>query len=90
LKEFPDVALETCNSFQKVVVGEYPEIGQILVLLEREGALLSSMSGSGSACFALYEDDTTASRVRDLMLDEGHSAWIVHPAGRTMELPVRE
>lgn len=90
LKEFPDVALETCNSFQEVVAGEYPEISQILVLLEREGARLSSMSGSGSACFALYEDDTTASGVRDLMLDEGHSAWIVYPAGRTMELPARE
>lgn len=90
LKEFPDVALETCNSFQEVVAGEYPEISQILVLLEREGARLSSMSGSGSACFALYEDDATASRVRDLMLDAGHSAWIVYPAGRTMELPARE
>jgi 4-diphosphocytidyl-2-C-methyl-D-erythritol kinase len=90
LKEFPDVALETCNSFQKVVAGEYPEIRQILDLIEREGALLSSMSGSGSACFALYEGDTAASRVRDLMLDNGHSAWIVHPAGRTMEFPARE
>ena len=90
LKEFPDVALETCNSFQGVVAGEYPEINQILILLERGGARLSSMSGSGSACFALYEDDTTASRVRDLMLDEGRSAWIVYPAGRTMELPGRE
>ncbi len=90
LKEFPDVALETCNSFQEVVAEEYPVIEQILVLLEREGARLSSMSGSGSACFALYEDDTTASRVRALMSDEGHSAWIVHPARRTMELPERE
>ena len=86
LRGFPDVALETRNSFQEVVVGEYPEIGRILVLLEREGARLSLMSGSGSACFALYEDDTTASRVRDLMLGEGHSVWVVTPAGRTREL----
>ncbi len=90
LKDFPDIALETSNSFQRVVVGEYPVIGQILVLLRSEGARLSSMSGSGSACFALYEDDTTASRVRDLMLGEGHSAWIVYPGGRTLELPGRE
>lgn len=90
LKEFPEVALETSNSFQKVVAEEYPEVSQILVLLEREGARLSSMSGSGSACFALYEDDTSAFKVRDLMLGEGHSAWIVYPAGRTLELPDRE
>jgi 4-diphosphocytidyl-2-C-methyl-D-erythritol kinase len=90
LKGFPDIALETINSFQEVVAGEYPEIGRILVLLKREGALLSSMSGSGSACFALFEDDTTASRARDLMLGEGHSAWVVYPAGRTMELLERE
>ncbi|MCK4549459.1 MAG: 4-(cytidine 5'-diphospho)-2-C-methyl-D-erythritol kinase [Candidatus Krumholzibacteria bacterium] len=90
LKDFPDIALETSNSFQGVVVGEYPVIGQILVLLKSEGARLSSMSGSGSACFALYEDDTTASRVRDLMLGEGHSVWIVYPAGRTLELLERE
>ncbi len=90
LKKFPEVALETCNSFQQVVAGEYPEINRILVLLEREGARLSSLSGSGSACFALYEDDTTASRVKDLMLGEGHSALIVYPAGRTLVLPERE
>jgi len=90
LKGFPDIALETINSFQRVVAGEYPEIGRILVLMEREGARLSSMSGSGSACFALFEDDTAASRARDLMLGEGHSAWIVHPAGQTMELLERE
>ena len=90
LKGFPDIALETINSFQKVVAGEYPEIGRILVLLEREGARLSSMSGSGSACFALFKDDTAASRARDLMLGEGNSAWIVYPAGRTMELLERE
>ncbi len=90
LRDFPDIALKTSNSFQEVVVGEYPEIGRILVLLEREGARLSSLSGSGSACFALYEDDTTASRVRDLMLGEGHTAWIVYPAGRTLELLERE
>jgi 4-diphosphocytidyl-2-C-methyl-D-erythritol kinase len=90
LKDFPDIALETSNSFQEVVVGEYPEIGRILALLEREGAGLSLMSGSGSACFALYEDDTTASRVMGLMLDEGHSAWIVYPAGRTLELLEKE
>ena len=90
LKDFPDIALEASNSFQEVVVGEYPVIGRILALLEREGASLSLMSGSGSACFALYEDDTTASRVMDLMLDEGHSAWIVYPAGRTLELLEKE
>ncbi len=90
LRGFPDIALETSNSLQEVVVGEYPEVGRILVLLEREGARLSSLSGSGSACFALYEDDTTALRVRDLMLGEGHSAWIVYPAGRALELLERE
>mgnify|MGYP001222624449 CR=1 FL=1 len=90
LKGFPDVALRTSNSFQEVVAGEYPEIDRILVLLEREGARLCSMSGSGSACFALYEDDVTASKAKDLLLGEGHSAWIVHPAGRTLELLDRE
>ena len=90
LKGFPDIALETNNSFREVVAEEYPEIDRVLDLLEREGARLSSMSGSGSACFALYEDDATASRVRDRMLGEGHSAWIVYPAGQTMELLKRE
>jgi 4-diphosphocytidyl-2-C-methyl-D-erythritol kinase len=86
LKDFPDVALDTSNGFQDLVVEEYPEIGQILVLLEREGARLSSLSGSGSACFAIFENDRGASRARDLMLGEGHSAWTVYPAERTQEL----
>ncbi len=86
LKVFPDVALETSNSFQEVVAGEYPEIGRILELLERAGARLSAMSGSGSACFALFEDDTSASGARRLMLGEGFSAWMAHPSERTMEI----
>ncbi len=85
LKDFPDKRLETFNSFERIVVGRYPETGEILRIFDREGAVLGSLSGSGSACFGLFRDESRAVDVRNLMLEKGFFARIVKPVNRTFE-----
>ncbi|MBN1164001.1 MAG: 4-(cytidine 5'-diphospho)-2-C-methyl-D-erythritol kinase [Candidatus Krumholzibacteriota bacterium] len=86
LKEFPDSQMETYNCFSEMVIGKYPEIGEIAVLLEREGSILSSLSGSGSAYFGLFSGENRAKEVRDLISDRGFFAVVAKPVNKTVEL----
>lgn len=45
------------NDFEKTVFKKYPELGAIKESLYESGAEYASMSGSGSALFALYPED---------------------------------
>lgn len=86
LEVFPDRALETHNSFQAAVIESYPEIGDLLGLMRRGGALLSALSGSGSSCFALYDGSGAAFRVRERLMESGYFAWVVRPVRQAMIL----
>ena len=44
------------NDFEKIVGSTYPEIFEIKELLEKEGALYSSLSGTGSTMFGVYNN----------------------------------
>jgi len=44
------------NDFERAVFLKYPEIKKIKALLYQEGAMYASMSGSGSAVFALFKE----------------------------------
>lgn len=46
------------NDFEPSVFMRHPEIGEIKQSLLQLGATYTSMSGSGSAVFALFENDT--------------------------------
>lgn len=48
------------NVFASLIKDEFPVLPQWLERLRREGSFLSSLSGSGTACFALFENDTIA------------------------------
>jgi 4-diphosphocytidyl-2-C-methyl-D-erythritol kinase len=45
------------NDFEKTVFDKYPELGLIKQSLYDSGAVYASMSGSGSALFALYRKE---------------------------------
>jgi 4-diphosphocytidyl-2-C-methyl-D-erythritol kinase len=44
------------NDFEETVFAKYPELATIKRSLYDSGAVYASMSGSGSALFAVYKD----------------------------------
>jgi 4-diphosphocytidyl-2-C-methyl-D-erythritol kinase len=43
------------NDFEEHILGDYPEIGRLKEALYESGALFSSLSGSGSAVYGIFE-----------------------------------
>lgn len=86
LKRFPEVELTTWNSFTEPVAERFPEIGSILAILRDSGAILSAMSGSGSACFALFGEQERVVEVHRLFTGKGLFAEIVRPVDRAVVL----
>ena len=86
LKEFSGRELSTFNSFEGLLALEYPEIGSLLKVFKARGAVLSSLSGSGAACFALFSDEGRVREVKDLLVRKGFFAEIVQPVDQTLKL----
>lgn len=86
LKRFPQVELKTWNSFTEPVTKSFPGVGSILAILRDSGAILSAMSGSGSACFAVYGDQDRAAEVHRLFTGKGLFIEIVRPVDRAIVL----
>jgi 4-diphosphocytidyl-2-C-methyl-D-erythritol kinase len=55
-----DVAEYAHNDFQDLIALEHPEVQRALGALGAAGALISLMSGSGSSCFGLFPDASSA------------------------------
>jgi 4-diphosphocytidyl-2-C-methyl-D-erythritol kinase len=86
LKRFPDVELTTWNSFTGPVTESHPEIKAVLDTLRQSGAILNAMSGSGSACFAIFGEQGRAAEVHRLFTGRGLFTRIVRPVDRAVEL----
>jgi 4-diphosphocytidyl-2-C-methyl-D-erythritol kinase len=62
------------NDFERVVFPQYPELRDVKRVLEREGAALASLSGSGSTLFGLFHDKEKATQAAERMCAEGLAA----------------
>ena len=51
----PVIWAECLNDLEAPVAQRHPEVGAIVARLRAEGAWLAAMSGSGSACFGVYD-----------------------------------
>jgi 4-diphosphocytidyl-2-C-methyl-D-erythritol kinase len=86
LKRFPEAELLTWNSFTSSVIERFPEIGEIIAKLKREGAILSALSGSGSACFGIFTEESRAAEVSKAFIGKGLFTGIVRPVDRAVVL----
>lgn len=79
--------LSTClyNEFEQVM--ELSEINEIKRTMMRSKALGASMSGSGSAVYAIFRNEKKAQKCADLLKEHYHSVFITQPikVGCTIE-----
>src|SRR5271166_4252584 len=62
------------NDFERVVFPEYPELCEVKGVLEREGALYASLSGSGSTLYGVFESSEEVQAAAARMTSAGHAA----------------
>lgn len=53
------------NDLEPIVVAAHPLVGEIIDDLSRQGAVHSAMSGSGSACFGLFNEKNTMDTAKE-------------------------
>jgi 4-diphosphocytidyl-2-C-methyl-D-erythritol kinase len=85
LRRFPDIRLDTHNSFEAGVIERFPSIAGVLRTLREAKPVMSSLSGSGSACFAIFEGEREAREVGERFESEGFFSRVVKPVGRTIQ-----
>jgi 4-diphosphocytidyl-2-C-methyl-D-erythritol kinase len=86
LQRFPDIRLDTHNSFEAGVIERFPSVAGLLATLRAEGPIMCSLSGSGSACFAIFADEGTARRLGARLGGEGLFTKVVRPIDRAIRL----
>ena len=65
--DFAFLSSQQGNDLEPLVVRRYPVIGEIKHSLMLRGALFSSMSGSGSSVFGVFESERDAENAREYM-----------------------
>ena len=86
LQRFPDIRLDTYNSFEAGVIEHFPSVAGVLATLRAESPILCSLSGSGSACFAVFADESTALGLGARLGGEGLFTKVVRPIDRAIAL----
>ncbi len=63
------------NDFESIICPSYPEIGIIKDKLQESNASYTSLSGSGSTVYAIFNDEADAT-LAELQLSESHNTFI--------------
>jgi len=66
------------NDFETIIVPAYPEIGQIKKKLLNQGAIFSSLSGTGSTVFGVFDDEAKAISAQSLF-KVYYKTCVAHP-----------
>jgi 4-diphosphocytidyl-2-C-methyl-D-erythritol kinase len=70
------------NDFEKVVFPQHPELAQVKSILQTEGALYASLSGSGSAIYGLFESRAAAKKGAARLKAHGTRAYVTRTVSR--------
>ncbi|CAN5742929.1 4-(cytidine 5'-diphospho)-2-C-methyl-D-erythritol kinase [soil metagenome] len=77
------VAALAVNDFESVVFSRMPLLAAVRERIERNGAVIARMTGTGSVVFGVFEDPAAAAAARDEMLREQPDVRVV--LTRTLE-----
>jgi 4-diphosphocytidyl-2-C-methyl-D-erythritol kinase len=86
LARFPNVSLTFRNALEDVVCPSYPLVAETLRELLASTPRFASMTGSGSALFAIYESEEEASELADRFSVRGFFTAVVEPSLRAVEI----
>ncbi|MDH3217172.1 MAG: hypothetical protein OEN01_12955, partial [Candidatus Krumholzibacteria bacterium] len=86
LARFPKVSLNFRNALEDVVCPSYPLVSEVLGELLASTPRYASMSGSGSALFAIYGSETRASELAERFSVRGFFTAVVEPSLRAVEI----
>lgn len=82
-RSWQDVEKRASNTFESVLFERFPELARVRDLLQRAGAAIALLSGSGSALFGIFADPQTAAAAQQSLSREPHLR--LHLA-RTLEM----
>jgi 4-diphosphocytidyl-2-C-methyl-D-erythritol kinase len=86
LARFPSVGISLRNALEDVVCPSYPSVSEVLEELLSSRPYMASMSGSGSALFAVVENEEKASRLAERFAVRGFFATVAVPCTRAVDL----
>lgn len=86
LARFPRSSLPFRNALEAVVVPAYPVVARLLEELLSEQPCFASMTGSGSAVYAIFEHEDRAVEVARRFADRGMFASVAKPARQAVEI----
>lgn len=86
LARFPAVTLSFRNDLEDVVCPAYPIVSGVLSDLLFERPCFASMSGSGSALYAVFESRERAQRVAERFSVRGFNTFVAEPAKRAVDM----
>lgn len=82
---FPSAPLHVSNSFEMDAARRFPAVADVLGRLREAKPHGSGLSGSGSACFAVFSDEAAAREVGEHFESEGLFSRVVRPVNRVMQ-----
>jgi 4-diphosphocytidyl-2-C-methyl-D-erythritol kinase len=86
LARFPRSALPFRNALEAAVVPAYPVVARLLEELFSEQPCFASMTGSGSAVYAIFEHEARAVEVARRFAGRGMFASVAKPARQAIEI----
>ncbi|MDR0288635.1 MAG: 4-(cytidine 5'-diphospho)-2-C-methyl-D-erythritol kinase [Rickettsiales bacterium] len=76
-KDLLKLLKETKNDLQEIAVSLVPEIEDVILALEsQEGSILSRMSGSGVACFGIFDNEENAKAAAANIREKQPEWWV--------------
>ncbi len=86
LARFPKTELPYRNALEDTVLRAYPSVAKVLEQLITERPCFASMTGSGSALFAIFDRETRAREVAERFSVRGLFASVAKPAKQAVDI----